>query len=135
MIFSWLVRGLRMGVSVRRSPFSSVRRFFTPLKDLVFTVPFWTFTVIFLDSPLFSVTVIFAEPVRFMAVMVQVPSDVPVTFTILVLLDFQEATESPFASPFTVMAEVFCLTFSGMEEAESSMVGVSVFPVVRVSFS
>ena len=70
-----------------------------------------------------------------MAVMVQVPSDVPVTFAILVLLDFQEDTESPFASPLTVMAEVFCLTFSGMEEAESSMVGVSVFPMVRVSFS
>ena len=83
MIFSTLVNGFRTGFKVYLCPFIRVILLATPIIFVVFTAPFCT------------VTVIFALPVFFPAVIVHVPFDFPDTFTTLVLLDFQETIESP----------------------------------------
>ena len=57
--------------------------------------------------------VITAFPVFFPAVILFDPFAFPDTFTTFVLLDFQEATESPFARPVALKAVVFCLIFNG----------------------
>ena len=61
--------------------------FFKPLIFVVFTAPFWTFTLIVAVFPLSSVTVTLAVPVFFCAMIF--PESV--TFTILVLLEVQAA--------------------------------------------
>ena len=92
MIFSIEVKGCLVGFKVVLLPFASIIFFFKPVILEVVTAFFCTVTEIVLLIPLFSVTVIFAFQAFFCAVIFPFWD----TFTIFVLLDFHEATESPF---------------------------------------
>ena len=76
---------------------------------------------------------ILAVPVRFCAEILQVPFALPETFTIFVLLDFHDFTESPFAMPVTLKLRMDCFTFNGTVFAETFIVALSLFPTSRVS--
>lgn len=116
------------GRRVLLDPFFSVSFLGTPLIFLVATDAFLTVTFTVFFKPLASVIVITALPVFFMAVIL--PSDF--TVTILGLLDFHVATESPVARPITFRAVDDCPTFNVRDFTLSLMVGVNFFPTVRV---
>ena len=63
----------------------------------------------------------------------QVPLDLPLTVKILLLEDFQDFTESPFASLVTLSLEVDCFTFKVTVEALRVAFGASFLPTFLVS--
>ena len=86
---------------------------------MVFTAALWTLTDIFFFNPLRSVMVIIAFPSLFAAVIF--PEEF--TFTILLLLEVQDAIRSPFASPVTFSFVVLCPLLKIILDAFTDIVG------------
>ena len=123
--FSWLVTGVRTGVSFTVFPFDTVTEDGSPVSFVVRTIIFCTMTRIVFFSPLRSVMVTVAVPVFVPAVIFPV---VRSTFTIEVFSEIQLRTSSPFARPLTFTADVTCPTRSRTLDTFVFIVGVRCVP-------